>query len=131
MKYKSKNHSKFSIKYHIIFVCKYRKKLLVKLGEDIKDILLKISHKYDFEITCIEVDEDHVHMLVESNPTLSPLNIVRLLKQQSTFTIWKRYSLYLLKHFWNEKTFWIDGYFVSTIGGVSEKILKKYIDNQG
>lgn len=122
MKYKSKNHSKFSIKYHIIFVCKYRKKLLMKLGEEIKDILLKISYKYDFEITCIEVDKDHVHMLIESTPTLSPLNITRVLKQQSTFIIWKRYPLYLIKHFWKERTFWTDGYFVSTIGDVSEKL---------
>jgi putative transposase len=49
--YKSKNHSKFMLTYHIIFVCKYRKKLLTKYGEDIKQIMFDISKKYDFEKT--------------------------------------------------------------------------------
>ena len=52
--YKSKNHSKFTLKYHIIFVCKYRKKLLIKYGEEIKQIIKDISYKYDFDILEIE-----------------------------------------------------------------------------
>ena len=43
MKYKSKNHSKYFIMYHLIFVCKYRKKLLVKFGEELKDMIYYIS----------------------------------------------------------------------------------------
>ena len=45
--YKSKNHSKFILTYHIIFTCKYRKKLLIKYGEDVKQILpLTYCSKY-------------------------------------------------------------------------------------
>lgn len=129
--YKSKNHSKFSIKYHIIFVCKYRKKLLLTLGYNIKEIMWNISIKYDFRIKYMEVDKDHIHLLIESEPKLSPLSIVGVLKQQSTVTIWKLYESYLSTHFWKERTFWTDGYFVSTVGEVSEATLKKYIENQG
>ena len=50
MKYKSKNHSKYFIMYHLIFVCKYRKKLLVKFGEELKDMIYYISDKSDFSI---------------------------------------------------------------------------------
>ena len=48
--YKSKNHSKFILTYHIIFTCKYRKKLLIKYGEDVKQIMYDISKRYDFDI---------------------------------------------------------------------------------
>lgn len=129
--YKSKNHSKYLLAYHIIFVCKYRKKLLVRYGEEIKQILFDISQKYDFTIKEMEVDKDHIHLMIKSVPKLSPLMIVRVLKQQSTIQIWRIYIKELKKHFWKENTFWTDGYFVSTIGEVSSETLKQYIQNQG
>ena len=92
-KYHSKNHSKYTLTYHIIFTCKYRKKLLIKYGEDIKQIMFDISRDYG------------------------------VLKQQSTIQIWRIYKKELRKHYWKENTFWTDGYFVSTIGEVSSKTL--------
>lgn len=129
--YKSKNHSKFLLRYHIIFVCKYRKQLMVQYGNYVKSIMLDISEKYDFKIIEIEVDKDHIHLMVESEPKVSPLMIVRALKQQTTVQLWNMFPQYLSKHFWKEKTFFTDGYFVSTIGEVSSETLKKYIQNQG
>ena len=129
--YKSKNHSKFILTYHIIFVCKYRKKLLIKYGEDVKQIMYDISKKYDFNIKEMEVDKDHIHMMISSVPKISPLQIVRVLKQQSTIQMWRRYASELKKQYWKENTFWTDGYFCSTIGEVNSKTLKHYIQNQG
>ena len=129
--YKSKNHSKFILTYHIIFVCKYRKKLLINYGEDVKQIMYDISKRYDFDIKEMEVDKDHIHMMISSVPKISPLQIVRMLKQQSTIQMWRRYASELKKQYWKENTFWTDGYFCSTIGEVSSKTLKHYIQNQG
>ena len=129
--YKSKNHSKFILTYHIIFTCKYRKKLLIKYGEDVKQIMYDISKKYDFDIKEMEVDKDHIHMMISSAPKISPLQIVRVLKQQSTIQMWRRYASELKKQYWKENTFWTDGYFCSTIGEVSSETLKHYIQNQG
>lgn len=129
--YQSKNHSKFILTYHIIFTCKYRKKLLIKYGDDIKQIMYDISKKYDFEIKEMEIDKDHIHFMISSVPKISPLQIIRVLKQQSTIKIWKLYSRELKQDFWKENTFWTDGYFVSTIGEVSSTTLKYYIENQG
>ena len=129
--YKSKNHSKFILTYHIIFTCKYRKKLLIKYGENVKQIMYDISKKYDFDIKEMEVDKDHIHMMISSAPKISPLQIVRVLKQQSTIQMWRRYASELKKQYWKENTFWTDGYFCSTIGEVSSKTLKHYIQNQG
>ena len=129
--YQSKNHSKFILTYHVIFTCKYRKKLLIKYGENIKQIMFDISKRYDFEIKEMEVDKDHIHMMISSVPKISPLQIVRILKQQSTIKIWRIYKEELKKQHWSKNTFWTDGYFCSTIGEVSSETLKYYIQNQG
>ena len=130
--YISKNHSKFLIKYHIILVCKYRKQLLVGAFEyDMKKIMRPISEMSDFDIEVMETDKDHLHMMVRSDPKLSPLQIVRRLKQMSTSAVWKKYRDFLRHNFYKEHTFWTDGYFVSSIGNVSQETIKKYIENQG
>ena len=130
--YISKNHSKFLIKYHIILVCKYRKQLLVGAVEyDMKKIMRHISEMSDFGIEIMETDKDHLHMMVRSEPKLSPLQIVRRLKQMSISAVWKKYRDFLRHNFYKEQTFWTDGYFVSSIGNVSQETIKKYIENQG
>lgn len=130
--YISKNHSKFLIKYHIILVCKYRKQLLVGAVEyDMKKIMQPISEMSDFDIEVMETDKDHLHMMIRSEPKLSPLQIVRRLKQMSISAIWKKYRDFLRHNFYKEHTFWTDGYFVSSIGNVSQETIKKYIENQG
>lgn len=81
----------------------------------------------------MEVDKDHIHLLVRYNPDQSILDVVRILKQMSTYRIWKQnnnYS-YLSQQFWKEKTFWNDGYFACSIGNVSKNTIEKYIQNQG
>ena len=130
--YISKNHSKFLIKYHIILVCKYRKQLLVGAVEyDMKKIMQHISEMSDFDIEVMETDKNHLHMMVRIEPKLSPLQIVRRLKQMSTSAVWKKYRDFLRHNFYEEQTFWTDGYFVSSIGNVSQETIKKYIENQG
>ncbi len=98
---------------HLIFVCKYRKQELIKLGEQIKTIFMDIAEEHTINIVEMEVDKDHIHLLVQYRPTQSVLEIVRCFKQISTYKIWRQNNneYYLKKHFWKEKTFWSDGYF--------------------
>lgn len=107
---------------HLIFVCKYRKRLLDVLGSQMKQIIHDIAQEKGFEIVEMEVDKDHIHLLVSYNPTQSVLEIVRLLKQISTYRIWRTNGNfeYLKKHFWKEHTFWSDSYFACSIGNVSK-----------
>jgi len=118
---------------HLIVVCKYRKHLLIRYGDQIKQLLNDISIEKDFEIMETEVDKDHIHLLVSYNPTQSVLDVVRLLKQMSTFMIWRQNSnhLHLSKQFWKEKTFWSDRYFACSIRNVSKETIEKYIQSQG
>src|SRR6266481_5846654 len=80
----SKNHAKFLILYHLIFVCKYRKKLLISSGNEVKQLFEEIAARSDYSFETLEVDQDHIHCLVKSEPRISPLAMVRKLKQEST-----------------------------------------------
>jgi len=131
MEYSAKNHAKFLILDHLIFVCKYRKKLLIRYGDETKRIFEDIATRSDFSFEALEVDQDHIHCLVKSEPRISPLAIVRKLKQESTVRLWRAHERELKKHFWKERTFWSDGYFCCTIGNASQETIKKYIESQG
>ena len=96
-----------------------------------KNILSDIANNSNFKIEVMETDKDHIHLLVCSEPKLSPLQIVRKLKQESTVRIWKLFPELLSRCFYRERTFWTDGYFVSTIGNVSQEKIKHYIEQQG
>lgn len=132
--YKSKNHSKYSLKAHLVFVVKYRKKLLVdeRIIEKLKFKLLEITTRSNFEIEVMEVDKDHIHLLIDYEPKISIVQIVRRLKQESTIFLWHRFEKLLKKEFWKENTFWNNGYFVCNIGvGTSYEVIKEYIKSQG
>ncbi len=131
MDYQSKNHAKFLILYHVIFVCKYRKKLLVSYGSAVRKLFEEIAARSDFSFEALEVDQDHIHCLVKSEPRISPLAIVRRLKQESTTQLWQRYEKELKKHFWKERTLWSDGYFCCTIGNTNQETIRQYIESQG
>lgn len=130
--YISTNRSKHYLKCHLIFVCKYRKQLLIgQLNNDMKAILQSITNKSDFEIEVMETDNDHVHFLIRYIPRLSITSIVRKLKQESTIAIWQKHNSILSKSFWKEHTFWSDGYFVCSIGEASPDTIRQYILSQG
>jgi putative transposase len=133
MDYISQNHSKHLLMIHLIFSVKYRKKLLIKYGEEIKQLFYDIAEEKDLNIIEMEVDKDHIHILVQYSPTKSILEIVRHFKQISTYRIWRQNNnrTYLKKQFWKENTFWGDGYFACSIGQVSKETIEKYIQNQG
>lgn len=130
--YESNNRSKYFLKCHLIFACKYRRSLLLgRLKNDMNDIFKEIAQSSDFEIEIIESDKDHIHMLLRYTPVFSISQIVRRLKQQSTARIWKKYGKTLKKYYWYKKIFWSDGYFVCSIGEASPETIRNYILSQG
>jgi len=133
MDYESENHSKHLLIVHFIFVCKYRKKLLLKMGDTVKRMVMEIADEQDFSVLEMEVDKDHIHLLIQYNPAQSILSMVRLLKQLTTYRLWRESDCLelLSKNFWKEKTFWSDGYFACSIGNVSKDAITKYIKSQG
>lgn len=79
----------------------------------------------------MEDDIDHIHIFVECPAYLSVSELVKNLKEYSTYKAWKNYSSLLSKHYWKKEIFWSDGYFACSIGQVSQTAIEKYIANQG
>lgn len=128
-KYHTKNRSKYLLKLHIVFCCKYRKSILIgAIDDDIKQFCMDVCKKNDVVIDMMETDKNHIHLLVDVPPTLSPTSLVQYLKQE---TIWKHHSNELKQHFWKKSIFWSDGYFVCSTGDVSTQTILEYIKSQG
>ena len=79
--YKSKNHSKYSLKVHLVFVVKYIKKIINKdIDCFLKTKVRQIEEMSDFRVELIETYKDHMHLLIDYDPKVSVLQIVRRLK---------------------------------------------------
>jgi len=130
--YKTYGHAKTNLKYHVIFSTKYRRKCLTSIRDDVLKSFKYAENMSDFTILTMEIDKDHIHFLLEFKPSLSIEQVVRRLKQISTNYLYKTCYSHLKQFYWGtENILWTRGYFVSTIGEVSEKILIHYIENQG
>jgi len=131
VEYETKSHCKYLIALHLILVVKYRKQLLQgEVGDFVKRKIIEIASCSEFEVEEIEVDKDHVHILLTISPTICVASYVRRIKQSTTQSLWPRFS-WLKKQFWLEKTFWSDGYFVCSVGNASADTIRKYIQEQG
>jgi len=129
--YQTTNRAKLNLKIHLIFVCKYRKKLLYgELDDFLKKVIFDIEKKSDFEIIEVETDKDHINLMIQYIPRVSISSIVNRLKSITTYHLWHNYRPFLKHHFWKENTFWTDGYFVCSVGEASPETIQRYIQNQ-
>ena len=104
--------AKYLLRYHLILVCKYRKSCFAdtNITDCIKALSTYISEKHGVEILFMEVDKDHIHYMIQTSPNINLSNYVRVLKQYTTYHLWKKFGEHLRKQFWHEKTFWSDGF---------------------
>lgn len=86
---------------------------------------------YGYEIIAIETDKDHIHFLLSYDTTDRVCDIVKIVKQETTYYLWHKYGSLLSKQYWKKKIFWSDGYFACSIGEVSSATIQKYIESQG
>jgi len=131
-RYKTLNHEKFRMSYHLIFSVKFRREILDSIKEDLATSLHRAdTMQSKWKIVYMETDKDHIHFFIASTQTDSIASIVHSLKQVSTYDMWQMHHDYLRQFFWKEHFLWTRGYFCSTVGETSEEKLKDYIENQG
>lgn len=101
---------------------KYRKKIFKssKRADDVKQFLHDVAKKQNYEIIQMETDKDHIHILIGYSPKVSVSNIIKQLKQYSTYQMWNYHEEYLSKQYWKHKILWSDGYLACSIGQVSQ-----------
>lgn len=129
--YENFNHAKTSVRYHLIFSTRLRRKCLDKIRDTVLNSFREVEKVSDFKILVMELEKDHIHLLMKWKPHLSIEQVVRKLKQMTTKLIWDKEETYLRQFYLKDKLLWTGGYFCSTIGEVSEETIKKYIENQG
>ena len=125
-------HKVYVIKYHLVFVVKYRKDLFLNTEyiNHIKTILNEIEKRYFLTAETIGFDEDHMHLLLRAAPKYSPSNVIQIIKSITAKQMFKQFPE-IRKELWNGE-FWSDGGFIGTVGeGVNADIIRKYIRNQG
>ena len=126
------NRRKYNLKAHIVLVTKYRKQLLKgTIADDVKQKILDLCNSNGWNIIAMETDKDHIHFLIGYDTTYRVCDIVKVIKQQTTYHLWQKYSSFMSKQYWKKKIFWSDGYFACSIGEVSSDTIQKYIDSQG
>ena len=126
------NRQKYSLKAHIVLVTKYRKQLLKgSIADDVKQKIFDIANTRGYEIIAMETDKDHAHFLIDYDTTDRVCDIVKIVKQETTYYLWQKYGSFLSKQYWKKRIFWSDGYFACSIGEVSSATIQKYIESQG
>ena len=131
-RYNRHNRRKYSLKVHIVLVTKYRKQLLQgSIADDVKQKILDIANTRSYEIIAMETDKDHIHFLLSYDATDRVCDIVKIVKQETTYYLWQKYNSVSSKQYWKKKIFWSDGYFACSIGEVSSATIQKYIESQG
>ena len=125
------SHSVYRLQYHVVWVCKYRRRILnPAMCSYIREILPKLLRsKPGVEIETIGFDGDHVHMVLVIPPKYSIASVMGVLKSQSSSKIRDRFK-WLEKVYWKERVLWSPGYFVSSVG-VDEAVIRRYVEYQG
>lgn len=127
MDYRRENHSVSDIKVHIIFVTKYRHKVLSAAGlAVIESACRAVAVKMNFQILEFNGEADHVHMLLEYPPKLSISQMVNTLKGVSS----RRYGQAGLPKPYGKKSLWTPAHFAASVGGAPLEVLKQYIQGQ-
>jgi putative transposase len=126
--YKKTSHTVYDCSYHIVWVTKYRYKVLVgDIGQRARMLIQEICSDNKAEIIRGRVGCNHIHIYVSVPPYQSIRKLVQYLKGKSSRKIQQEFPE-LRKRYWG-KHLWSTGYFVRTSGNVTDEMVKKYIDS--
>jgi putative transposase len=124
--YRTGSHSRFDIKYHFVWITKYRKGVLTgAVGHRLRELIIEICRTHEIEIVSGCVSKDHVHVLLSCPPDLSPSKILQYLKGKTSRKLMMEFQ-HIQKAFWG-RYLWARGYFVATSGNVTNDVIIEYI----
>ena len=123
-------HTVYDLKYHIVWVPKYRKLVLRgNIAKRLKEIFQGIAERYGFAIDTMEVIEDHVYLFLIAPPRYAPAGIVQIMKSISAKKVFEEFPE-IKEKLWGGEL-WNDGYFVRSVGDkVTTEVIRKYIKFQ-
>ena len=123
------SHCTYDIKYHIVWITKYRKPVVVgKIAHRTRELIRMVCATNEVEIMAGHVGKDHIHLLVSVPPHLSASKLVQYIKGNTSRKLQMEYKE-LNKQFWGQHL-WARGYFVASSGNVTDEIIAQYIKDQ-
>ena len=124
--YRTGSHSRFDIKYHFVWVTKYRRQVLYgDVGQRLRELVAEICKANEIEILSGHISKDHVHVFLSCPPNLSPSKIMQYIKGKTSRKLMMEFQ-HIQKAFW-ARHLWARGYFVASSGNVTDEVIMEYI----
>ncbi|MGK7921046.1 MAG: IS200/IS605 family transposase [Trichodesmium sp.] len=124
--YRRNPHSVTLINYHFVFCPKRRRPVLIgDVKQRLQQIIFELCTEHDWRLIALEIMPDHVHLLLEVDPTFAPSVIIKRVKARASHHLRKEFPR-LLKL----PTLWTPSFFCATTGNASTETIRKYIENQ-
>ena len=122
-------HTKHDLKVHLVWVPKYRKKVLSgAVAVRVRDLLRQIAMEHELEIISGKVARDHVHLFIGYRPTQQISQMVQWLKGISSRMLLQEFP-HLRKQFWGRHV-WARGYLAVSSGRITDEMVQQYIEEQ-
>jgi len=117
----------YSLKYHLVWCPKYRRKVLVDdIAEELRSLLYRKAQELDVIIEALEILPDHVHLFIESDPTEAPQRLANQFKGYTSRILRQKFPQLRSRL----PSMWSRSYYVGSIGHVSEETVRHYIEMQ-
>ena len=131
MKLHKAAHTVYKTQYHIVWVTRFRRKILVQgVAAYLRLKVLGVRKYYpDWQYTAIGIEKDHVHVHMVIPPKYSVSFAVETIKKNTSRELREKFR-FLDKVYWDRGGIWSKGYFVSTVG-ITEEIIRRYVEMQG
>lgn len=130
MSYRKTAHSVYDLKYHLVWITKYRKPVLRgEIALQLRELIRQTCKSLDIYIISGHVSADHVHLLISIPPSLAVSEVVQRLKGRSSRQMLQELGE-LKRQFWG-RHLWARGYFAVSTGNVTDEIIKQYIESHG
>jgi putative transposase len=122
-------HCYYEMKYHLVFTPKYRGKVLgpQKVKDELVRTFESIAKWKHWEIIELNIQEDHIHLVLSASPRDSISYVMQLLKGKSS--AWLKKKIKRAHGLYEKESLWARGYFVSTIG-LDEHLIRRYVKHQ-
>jgi putative transposase len=127
--YREVGHTKTDMKVHLVWLPKYRRRVLTgQVGEAVRELLRRISSELEMHIISGKVAPDHVHLFMSYPVSLHIPDAMQKLKGKSAYKLFQMFPE-LRKRFWGGH-FWARGYFAASSGSITDEMIQRYIENQ-
>jgi putative transposase len=130
MNYRKTAHSIYDLKYHVVWITKYRKPVLRgQVAIRLREMVRQTCGQLEVYILSGHVAVDHVHLLVSVPPALAVSELMKRIKGRSSRRLLEEFGE-LSRQFWG-RHLWARGYFAASSGNVTDEVIKQYIESQG